>query len=142
MDLEHFREVLPEIMRCSSLDTSATYRDVDLNGGCVVGSSEPLILRLSTSDHRHSQELFISRCVDFKNLMNELICFLLTSMSSMTFLPKELSCPNERSGMLELPSDDIGPLIQEHRQVSMRVDPLSKGWVHDSLTGGTNCNGL
>ena len=63
-------------------------------------------------------------------------------MSGVAFLPKELSSSNERSGMLELPSHNVGPLIQAKRKISVRMNPLGKAGVHDSLAGWSDCNWL
>jgi len=60
----------------------------------------------------------------------------------MAFLPEEFSSADERSRMFELPSNDISPLVKEHRQVSMRVNPLSVGRVHDSLRSRSDGNRL
>ena len=109
--LEHFGEILSEIVRCSSLDASATDRHIDLDCGCIVSACESLVLRLSAPNNRHSKELFVSRSVDFKDLVDEFVSLLLRGMGSVTLLPKKLSCPDERSGVLEFPPHDIGPLI-------------------------------
>lgn len=63
-------------------------------------------------------------------------------MRGVTLLPKELSGPNEWSWVLELPSHDVGPLIQQHRQVTVGMDPLREGRVHDGLRGWSDCDGL
>ena len=59
-------------------------------------------------------------------------------MGCVSLLPKELSGPGEGSWMLELPSDDIGPLVQLEWKVSVALDPVGIGWVHDCLAGWTN----
>jgi len=63
-------------------------------------------------------------------------------MSCVALLPQELSCSDERSWMLELPSDDICPLVQLQRKISMTLDPFSICRVHDGLTCRTNSNRL
>jgi len=40
-------------------------------------------------------------------------------MSGVAFLPEEFSRSNEGCWMLELPSDDIGPLVGEQGQITM-----------------------
>lgn len=42
----------------------------------------------------------------------------------VTFLPEELPGPEEGDGVLELPTDDVGPLIQLERQIAVRANPL------------------
>ena len=63
-------------------------------------------------------------------------------MSCVTLLPEEFSCPNEWCWVFELPPDNITPLVEQQGQVSVRSDPLCKGWVHDSLTGWSDGNWL
>ena len=60
----------------------------------------------------------------------------------MAFLPEELSCANEGCGVLELPTDDVGPLVDQKGQVTVRSDPLGETRVHDCLTSRSDCNGL
>ena len=40
--------------------------------------------------------------------------------------------------MLELPTNDVVPLVQLHWQVTIRLNPFGVGWIHDGLAGGTN----
>ena len=60
----------------------------------------------------------------------------------MALLPKELSRSNKWSWMLELPPDNVTPLVHKHGQVSVRSDPFGKGWIHDCLRGGSDSNWL
>merc|ERR1740139_872609 len=69
-------------------------------------------------------------------------CIFGGGVASVSFLPEELSGADEGSGMLELPPNNIRPLIDHHRQVSMRVNPLSKRRVHNSLGRRSNRNRL
>jgi hypothetical protein len=61
-------------------------------------------------------------------------------MGSMAFLPEEFSGSDEWSWMLELPSDDIGPLIEFEGKVSVALDPVGISWIHDGLTGWPDGN--
>ena len=63
-------------------------------------------------------------------------------MRSVALLPEELSRANEGSGVLELPSHYVCPLVQREREVSVRMDPLGIAGVHNGLTGGPNGDGL
>jgi hypothetical protein len=42
--------------------------------------------------------------------------------------------------MLELPSHNIGPLVQSKRKVSMALDPIRVSGIHNGLTCGSNCD--
>jgi hypothetical protein len=61
-------------------------------------------------------------------------------MGSMAFLPEEFSGSDEWSWMLELPSDDIGPLIEFEGEVSVALNPVGICWIHDGLTGWPDGN--
>lgn len=63
-------------------------------------------------------------------------------MSGVTFLPKELSCSDEWGGMLELPTDNVSPLVETQRKVSVRFDPLAIAGVHDGLRCRSDGDGL
>ena len=47
---------------------------------------------------------------------------------SFSHLPKELSAADEGRGVLELPSHDVGPLVEPQGQVSVAPDPLGGRW--------------
>ena len=61
-------------------------------------------------------------------------------MSSVALLPKEFSCSEERGRVFEFPSDNVGPLIKKDRKVSVTLNPLRKGGVHDGFTSGSDCH--
>ena len=106
-------------MRGGTLNSSTTDRNVDFDCCSIVSTCKSLFFGLSTSHYRNGKEIFVSLSIDLKNLMDESVCFFLGSMSSVAFLPKELSCSDERGRVLELPSNDIGPLIEQHGKVPM-----------------------
>ena len=60
-----------------------------------------------------------------------LMSLLLSSESAVSLLPEEFPGPQERLRMFELPSDDVTPLIQLDRQISVRLNPGGVGWVHN-----------
>jgi hypothetical protein len=132
-DFEHLGEVLAEMVGGSTLDTATTHWNVKLHSSRVLSSCESFILRFSTTDAGTSEELFIDLGVDLLNLKLELSGALVGCVSSMAFLPEELACADEWSGVLELPSDNVGPLVDEKGQVAMRANPLCETGVHDGL---------
>jgi hypothetical protein len=62
-------------------------------------------------------------------------------MRRVPFLPQELSGPNERHRVLELPPHHVVPLVELQRKVSMRLDLAGKVRVHGRLAGRANGNG-
>jgi hypothetical protein len=68
-------------------------------------------LCLDTFTNWNSQELLVNEEVEFKVIMHLFLGFLEGSVCCVAFLPKELSSSDEWCRMLELPTNDIGPLI-------------------------------
>jgi hypothetical protein len=60
----------------------------------------------------------------------------------MSFLPEEFSGSDERSGVLKFPSDNVGPLVELEWKVSVALNPVSVGWIHDGLTGRSDGDGF
>ena len=139
---EHLREVLAQVMRCSTLDTSTTDRDVELDSCRVLSTGKSFILGLVTTDDGDGEKLFVDVSVDFLDLELELGCALASSVSGVTFLPEELTCADERCGVLELPSDHIGPLVSQEGQITMGSDPFGETGIHDGFRGGSDRDGL
>lgn len=50
--------------------------------------------------------------------------------------------PDERSGVLKLPSHHIAPLIDFERKITMTTNPFRENRIHYSFTGGPNGNRL
>ena len=62
-DVEHFREVLSEVMGCSSLNTSTGGWNESLDGSCVVSSGEFLLDRLDTRNDGDGEEVDVDSSV-------------------------------------------------------------------------------
>lgn len=56
----------------------------------------------------------------------------------MAFLPQELARAQERLWVLELPSNDVVPLIELVGQVAVRLNPLGERRIHASLARRTD----
>lgn len=110
-DVEHAGEVLAEAMRSSSLDSTAVRRHECLHSGGVQTSGELLLLGLAAFNHRHSQQLLVHASVVVQNLQDFLSSLFLGGESAVAFLPEELTCANEGSGVFELPTNDVRPLV-------------------------------
>mmetsp|Transcript_19844 Transcript_19844/g.45749 ORF Transcript_19844/g.45749 Transcript_19844/m.45749 type:complete len:235 (+) Transcript_19844:1440-2144(+) len=59
-------------------------------------------------------------------------------MRRVSLLPQELARAQKWRRVLELPPHHIVPLVELERQISMRMDPPLKRWVHDRFGGGTD----
>ena len=53
----------------------------------------------------------------------------------MALLPEELGRAQEQAGA-QLPAHDVGPLVQQQRQVAVALDPLGHVLADDRLAGG------
>ena len=126
-DVEHAGEVLAKAVRSSSLDSTAVGGNKGLHGGGVQTSSELLLLGLTAFNHRHGQQLLVHASVVVQNLEDFFRSLLLGGESTVAFLPEELTRANEGSGVLELPANDVSPLVQTKRKITMTTNPASIG---------------
>ena len=55
-------------------------------------------------------------------------------MGGVAFLPQELGRAQEEDGAL-FPAHDVAPLVDQHRQVAPRLDPLRIEVAEDRLAG-------
>ena len=55
----------------------------------------------------------------------------------MAFLPQEFSGAQEGTGT-HFPANDIGPLVDQQRQISIRLDPVFVCIPDDGLLSGTH----
>lgn len=125
-----------------TLNTSTTHWHVQLDGGCILSSRKPFIFGLCSLNNRHCKQFFVDRLVVVQNTSHKETSLLIWSMSSVPFLPQEFTSSNERSWMFKLPANNICPLIQQKRQVTMGMNPFCKTGIHDSLTCRSDCNWL
>mmetsp|Transcript_7354 Transcript_7354/g.13573 ORF Transcript_7354/g.13573 Transcript_7354/m.13573 type:complete len:268 (-) Transcript_7354:128-931(-) len=139
-NVKHLGKVLAKAMRCCPLHTSTICRNKRLNSSCVERPRKLFFLRLSTLHDWHCKELFVHLRVQIKNIKHFVVSFCFCCKSGVTLLPKEFSASYKRSWVLELPANDVTPLIQTHWQVSVAADPGCVKGVHDSLTCWTDRN--
>mmetsp|Transcript_35021 Transcript_35021/g.53759 ORF Transcript_35021/g.53759 Transcript_35021/m.53759 type:complete len:601 (-) Transcript_35021:128-1930(-) len=140
--VEHLAEVGSELMGSSSLDATAGNWHVDLHRSGEESTSELLILRLLSLDAGDSQEILVDVGVIVEDLENPLGGVLLVSVGSVALLPEELAGSDEGSGVLELPSDDVSPLVDLEGEVSVGTDPLRECGVHNSFGSRSDGDGL
>lgn len=133
LDIEHLREVLSQRVTSRCLHGPPIRRDKSFHSGSVQSPRELLVLGLHSLSHGHRQQLFIGLSIEVEDSIDSLVAVLFSGVCGVPFLPEELSGPDERSGVFELPTDDIGPLVQHQGQVPVRLDPVLEGRVHDGL---------
>lgn len=92
----------PPILRY--LDGSAAGRDERLHGGGVIASGKLLLLRLPALHHGDGHQLLVHPRVQIQDLKHLFGCLLFGGEGRVSLLPQELSRPQERLRVLELPS--------------------------------------
>ena len=117
-------------------------RDEAFDGRSVVGTRKLLVHRLGSLYDRHGEKILIDTSVPFQDLKGLFASCLLCQMRGVTLLPKELSRPNERHGVLEFPAHHVIPLVQLQRKVSVRLDLSREVGVHGGLTRRANGDGF
>jgi hypothetical protein len=141
-DVEHLRKVLAQVMRGCTLDASATNRHVQFYSCCVFCTCKALVLTLSALNYRNCKQIFVDCSVMIKNCSNKNVGLIVCCVSSVALLPEKLARSNEGRGMLEFPANDVRPLVEQQRQVTIRVDPLCKARVHYGFTRGADSDRL
>ena len=134
MNVEHLGEVLSQHVTSASLNGSSSLWNECLASGSEVSSSEFLVLTLDSFDHWNAQQFSVCPLVTIQHLIYSFLGFYFCRVSGVSFLPKKLSGSYEGSWMFELPSDDVGPLVDQHRKVSVRLYPLGESGIHDGFT--------
>ncbi len=87
-------------------------------------SSSKFIMFWFWSKHgRYRHKVYTEIIVDIKHFSCLIVSLLCTRMSSMSFLPEKL-CASEKESCSHFSSDDISPLIDQQRQITIRMDPV------------------
>ncbi len=62
---------------------------------------------------------------------------LVGGVRGVTFLPKKLARPKKHP-RAHLPAHHVGPLVDEHRQIAVALNPPAEVMPDDGLAGGPN----
>jgi len=103
------------MVRSSCLDCTSIGRDASLDARGEETTREFFIFTLDSLNHRDCEQFFINSAVQILNEEGEGVSFFESCMCSVSFLPEELTSTDERSRILELPSNDVSPLIKLQR---------------------------
>ena len=120
------------------MDASATNRHVQLYSCCVFCTCKALVLTLAAFNNWNCKQLVVNGGVVIEDISYKHVGLIVGSVSSVSLLPEELARSNEGRGMLEFPANDVCPLVEQQRQITIRVDPLCKARVHDGFTSGAD----
>ena len=75
------------------------------SGGCIVSTSELFLFCLFAPDDRDGQEVFVDLAIEVEDDQDLLLGLVEGRESRVTLLPQELTGPEERLGVLELPPE-------------------------------------
>lgn len=134
--------MLTESVRRCCLYTSTCSGDEAFDSGSEVGTGEFLINRLGAFDYGYGEKFLVYIGIPIKDLEDFFRGLLLSQMRCVAFLPEELARSDERHWMLELPSDNVVPLVQLQGEVSVRLDLAGEMRVHGGFRCGANGDGL
>ena len=132
-DVERLREILPEIVRRAGLQRPAIAHQ-RLDRVRAQRARQISRFRFSARDDRHRQYRLAHVAVEIENLQRFLFGLGLGFVRGVPFLPEKLGRPQERARDL-FPADDVRPLIQQHRKVAPRLDPLGVHRPENRLGG-------
>ena len=123
-NISRFGKILPQKMRCSGLQ-GFTVLHHGFHAVGINGSGEFFMFRLAADQHRHCQRVFAQIAISLQHALGFLFGFGGVGMSRMPFLPKELARSQKQAGT-HFPTYHVGPLVNQHRQVAVRLNPFGK----------------
>ena len=129
--VERLGEVLAEVVRRSRLKRLAVAHH-RLDRVRAFGTREGLASGLATDDDRHRRHRLREPPVAVDHLHGTSLRFLGRGVRGVPFLPQKLQRSYKRPRS-HLPPVDVGPLVNQEREVAVGLDPLREHVVHDRL---------
>jgi hypothetical protein len=142
LDIEHFAKVLAKVVGSSALNGSSRTSNICLHSGSLITSGEFFLFSLVSRNDRDTKKILIHSLIKLQGLHDHRIGVFERSMSSVTFLPQKLTRSQKGGWKFELPSNNVTPLVELQRKISVRFDPIRKSRIHDSLRSRTDSNRL
>ncbi len=104
--------------------------------------AKPLLRSLEPDDDGHREHVHHDAFVDLvRDPFRVRVRLGLRRVRGVAFLPEELGGAEEEPRP-ELPPHDVGPLVEEERQVAVALQPLRHVLADDRLTRGSHDDGL
>ena len=100
-------------------------------------TGETLVGRFVTDDHRQAHPLLGELLIYVNHAGCLLDSLFLGGMSRMPLLPEEFGRAQEQT-RTHLPTNHVGPLVAQDRQIPIRLDPSFIGVPDNRLRGGAN----
>ena len=136
LEVEGLREVLPEVVGRSRLQRLAVLHQ-RLDAVRVVRAGEFLLLGLQSLEDGDRHVLLGERRVDVEHPARFVLGFVVGRVGGVPLLPQELGRAQEQA-RAHLPPDHVRPLVDQQREIAVRLDPLREHRIDDRLRGGTD----
>ena len=131
LDVAGLGEVLAEVVRGAGLEGLAILHH-RFDAERVDGAGETFALGLTALDDRHRHVVLGEVGIHLEHLVGLLDGLGFGRVDGMAFLPEELGGAEEEA-RAHLPADDVGPLIDEDREVAVGLHPLGVSLADDGL---------
>ena len=131
LDIAGLGEILAKVVGGASLEGLAVLHH-RLDAERVDRTWEAFAFGLAAHDHRHRHVVLGEVRVDLEHLVGLLDRFGLGRVDRVAFLPEELGGA-KKEARAHLPADDVGPLVDQNRQIAVGLDPLRIGLADDRL---------
>lgn len=136
LDVLRFGKVRAQVVRGAGLQRLAIlHHRFDRIG--IVCAGEALIGGLLAGDDGHREHRLGKLAIDLQHLLGLDHGVVAIDVRRMPFLPEEFRSPQEQP-RAHLPAHDVGPLIDEQRQVAIALDPALERIANDSFRRRTN----
>ena len=96
------------------------------------GAGEFFGVRLHALDHRHGHDVLGDVGVDIQHAEHFFERLFVRGVRGVALLPEKLGGAQEHA-RAQLPADDVGPLVHQHRQVAIALDPLREEVADDGF---------
>ncbi len=100
-------------------------------------AGELLRLRLHALDDRHRHHVLSDCGINVEDTQHLFQRLVVIGVRGVSFLPEEFR-GSQKHARAQLPSHDVGPLVQQHRQIAPALDPLAEEVADDGLRGRTD----
>ncbi len=91
----------------------------------------------AADDDRHRHPVFGKVGVDIDHPLGFFDRFFAGGVNGVSFLPQELGGP-QKHPRPHFPADDVGPLVDQNRQIAMTLHPLGVRGADDRFAGRAN----
>ena len=133
IDVEGPGEVLPQVVRSAHLQGLAVLHHA-FDGVGLQRAGELFGVGFRTVQHRNRHVVFREGSVDVQDAQGLLLGLRRRGVGRVAFLPEKFSRPQEGSRP-QFPPEDIGPLVDQQRQVAIGLDPPGVHVRNDGLGG-------